>query len=168
MNFTKGILLIMLTVSIAIVSCKKDKNNDNDACFTVSTSGLYAYFDASCSKNAESYAWSFGNGATSSQSNPTQVYNSSGTYQVTLVVTNSNGESTSVTQSVEVTSGSSNNNNNNNSTVCITCTIRTSVPGTQTINQTAEYCGTQAEIDSYEDQLRQTNNISPYVSVSCN
>lgn len=166
MNFTKGTLLLMLSLSIAVFNCKKDKDS-NDACFNVSTSGLTAYFDASCSKNAESYAWSFGDGGVSSQSSPSRTYSSSGTYQVTLVTTNSNGASSSVSKSVEVSSGS-NNNNNNNSNVCVTCTIRTSVPGTQTVSSTDTYCGTPDDVDLYESSLRQSASLSPYVSVSCN
>lgn len=41
--------------------------------------------------NANTYFWDFGNGNTSTQLNPTQFYNQSGTYNVKLVATGNNG-----------------------------------------------------------------------------
>ena len=52
--------------------------------------------------NATTYAWSFGNGNTSSLQNPTNIYSASGTYNVTLSVTNEGGSSTA-TKTVYVT-----------------------------------------------------------------
>ncbi|MES2766409.1 MAG: PKD domain-containing protein [Bacteroidota bacterium] len=43
------------------------------------------------SGGATSWSWTFGNGATSTQQNPTVTYQNPGTYSVTLVVTNTSG-----------------------------------------------------------------------------
>jgi len=49
------------------------------------------------------YAWTFGDGGTSSSANPTHVYQSAGTFIVTLVVTDSQGNQKSATATVTVT-----------------------------------------------------------------
>lgn len=43
---------------------------------------------------AESWAWNFGDGTTSTEQNPTHTYNVVGTYSVSLTATNSKGDST--------------------------------------------------------------------------
>jgi PKD repeat protein len=43
------------------------------------------------SSNATSYAWNFGDGTTSTQFNPTHIYSSGGSYQITLTVTGPEG-----------------------------------------------------------------------------
>ncbi|WP_256714362.1 PKD domain-containing protein [Microbacterium sp. RU33B] len=50
----------------------------------------------------ESYSWNFGDGATSTESSPTHAYSSAGTYDVTLSVTDDDGEEGVVTASVTV------------------------------------------------------------------
>ena len=42
----------------------------------------------------DSWAWTFGDGSSSSLQNPTHTYNAAGTYDVTLTVTNSSGSDT--------------------------------------------------------------------------
>ncbi len=58
-------------------------------------------FDSSGSSDPdgtiESYAWAFGDGATSTAASPTHVYAASGTYQVTLTVTDNAGSKDSAT-----------------------------------------------------------------------
>ena len=49
------------------------------------------------------WSWKFGDGSTSSQQNPTHAYASSGTYAVTLTVTDNNGHTGSVTKNVAAT-----------------------------------------------------------------
>lgn len=49
------------------------------------------FFDASLVPNASAWAWDFGDGATSSEQNPTHTYDADGVYDVTLSVTGSNG-----------------------------------------------------------------------------
>lgn len=50
----------------------------------------------------DSYLWNFGDGTTSTEANPTHVYASSGTYGVTLTVTDNAGASSSTTLSKQV------------------------------------------------------------------
>lgn len=49
------------------------------------------------------YAWSFGDGGTSTSTNPTRTYAAPGTYTITLTVTDNWGRSTTVTREVSVT-----------------------------------------------------------------
>lgn len=46
------------------------------------------------SKRAASWSWTFGDGTTSTERNPTHIYKTLGTYTVTLAVTNASGSST--------------------------------------------------------------------------
>ncbi len=52
-----------------------------------------------------SWSWSFGDGTTSTQRNPTYSYTSAGSYQVTLTVTDSAGLTDSITKTVTVSEG---------------------------------------------------------------
>ncbi len=67
---------------------------DNDK---VLCKGNEIFFD-NASKNAATYSWSFegGSPAVSSNSNPKVIYNQKGTYEVTLIVSNSLGSDTMV------------------------------------------------------------------------
>lgn len=49
-----------------------------------------------------SYAWSFGDGQSSTQANPTHSYSTAGSYSVTLTVTDNDGASASVSESVTI------------------------------------------------------------------
>lgn len=71
-----------------------------DASFTATTSELTATFTNS-SLNATSYAWDFGDGATSTEENPVHTYAEAGTYTVTLNAT-APGESDSYATEVTV------------------------------------------------------------------
>jgi len=55
-----------------------------------------------------SWYWTFGDGAVSSQQNPTHIYSSSGTFTVTLKVTNNYGQTDTVTTTATITKLSSN------------------------------------------------------------
>ena len=59
------------------------------------------------------YFWDFGDGETSTQQNPTHVYSIAGTFDVSLLVTNNNGENTTV-DSVRVTAATRRNGNGGN------------------------------------------------------
>ncbi|MFN5224786.1 MAG: PKD domain-containing protein [Bacteroidota bacterium] len=83
-----------------------------DSLVTVSATGPAASFnlmaDSSCaptivtfqdgSFGAQSWFWTFGNGNQSALQNPTHVYNVPGTYDITLVVTDSSGCTDTLTQ----------------------------------------------------------------------
>ena len=62
--------------------------------------GLRATFNNK-TKGADAYAWSFGDGQTSTRRNPTHAYAQGGSYNVTLTAT-TNGTSASVTHTVTV------------------------------------------------------------------
>ena len=73
--------------------------------FTDTTSGLTATFtDASSDVGGtiNSYAWTFGDGGTSTVKSPTHTYTAAGTYSVTETVTDSGGVSASKSASVTV------------------------------------------------------------------
>ena len=58
--------------------------------FNYTTNGLQVNFNSTGSLG-DSYLWNFGDGGTSTNGNPSHLYASSGTYQVTLAVTNDCG-----------------------------------------------------------------------------
>jgi PKD repeat protein len=55
-----------------------------------------------------SYLWTFGDGSTSTEKNPSHAFTAAGTYSVTLSVSNATGQSGAATaQTITVTTGSS-------------------------------------------------------------
>jgi V8-like Glu-specific endopeptidase len=76
--------------------------------FSFTTNGLSASFtDASSDSDGTiaSRSWNFGDGGTSTASNPTRTYAAAGTYTVTLTVTDNGGASSTASRSVTVSSG---------------------------------------------------------------
>ena len=76
------------------------------AAFSATPNNLSVNFDASGSSDPDgsitSYAWDFGDGSTGTGVNPTHPYAASGTYTVTLTVTDNNGGQDSVSHDVSV------------------------------------------------------------------
>lgn len=73
--------------------------------FSFATSGLTATFTDSSSDAGGSIAsrlWTFGDGSTSTVTNPVKTYTAAGTYSVSLKVTDNGGLSTTTTKSVTV------------------------------------------------------------------
>jgi subtilase family serine protease len=75
--------------------------------FSVSTNGLTATFTDSSSDSYPSasitgHSWSFGDGTSSTATNPSHTYSAAGTYTVTETVTDSAGHSASTSKSVTV------------------------------------------------------------------
>ena len=68
-----------------------DLRHPNTASFTIAPDllcqGLPAAFTNTSTATTPSYAWSFGDGNNSTVANPSHIYNNTGTYTVTLVVT---------------------------------------------------------------------------------
>ena len=76
--------------------------------FSFTTNGLVANFTDSSSDSdgtISSRSWTFGDGGTSTATNPSHTYAAGGTYSVTLTVTDNGGSQNSKTQSVTVSSG---------------------------------------------------------------
>ncbi|WP_170113082.1 proprotein convertase P-domain-containing protein [Ahniella affigens] len=73
--------------------------------FSVTTSGLTANFTDSSTDSDGSIAsrsWNFGDGTTSTATNPSKTYSAAGTYSVSLTVTDNGGLTNTRTQSVTV------------------------------------------------------------------
>jgi len=87
-----------------------DQNENPSASFTASPSspdaGETVSFDASASSDADgsiaSYEWDFGDGETATGATPIHTYDSAGDYDVTLTVTDDDGATDEVTQTVSI------------------------------------------------------------------
>ncbi len=96
-------LLTMLLVMLN--SCQKDEKEKPYACFTYSGDlyvGETITFSASCSEMAVSYEWDFGDGNTSTEESPQNIFEDEGSYIVTLTVTHENGESDTQEQTIDI------------------------------------------------------------------
>lgn len=111
----KRTLSILMFAAVSIVisfSCSKDDPNDGPddpnaphACFVAQmeiVAGLPATFNSSCSENATSFSWSFGDGGTSTDVNPSYTYTSAGSFSVKLTVSDAEGVSDEMILSVTV------------------------------------------------------------------
>jgi PKD repeat protein len=82
-------------------------NQPPNAAFTTNVSGASVTVDAAGSSDPDgtiaSYAWNFGDGGTSTGSNSSHTYTSSGSYPITLTVTDNNGATNSTAHTVTVT-----------------------------------------------------------------
>ncbi len=88
---------------VAVVDVEVDAQNPTGiptAAFSFTVSGLTANFQNQ-SQGATSYSWNFGDGTTSTATNPSRTYASAGTYSVALTATNGGG-SNSIAKSVTV------------------------------------------------------------------
>jgi len=78
------------------------------ASFTDSVSGLTVNFTNTSTDSGgtiNAYAWTFGDGGTSTSASPSHTYTTAGTYTVTLKVTDNTGATNSTSQQVTVSSG---------------------------------------------------------------
>jgi PKD repeat protein len=89
---TAGSHTIMQTVTV---------NTVPQTSFTITTGGLQAGMN-NLSMGATTYAWTFGDGGTSTEVNPTHTYSAPGNYDVVLIATNACG-STTYTQLAMIT-----------------------------------------------------------------
>lgn len=107
MHFKYAFLLLGALSMIAFTACESDDEpelEDPVASFQYEISEddfLTVHFE-NFSQNAETYQWTFGDGETSTEENPTHTYEEPDEYEVTLTATNSAGESASFTDVVEV------------------------------------------------------------------
>ena len=94
------LLIVLIITGVLTSSCEKEDTNPLEACFVASEerkAGIPIDFSTSCTLNASSYHWDFGDGQTSTDGYPSHTYNSGGDYAVTLTVANSNGDTDDVT-----------------------------------------------------------------------
>ena len=97
------------TVSLTGEGIEEGGNQAPVAAFSVATSELEATMtDASTDADGtiSSWSWDFGDGNSSSDQNPVHTYAASGSYTVTLTVTDDQGATDSASESVTVSDGS--------------------------------------------------------------
>jgi pseudolysin/vibriolysin len=90
------------------VTCSGGGNTAPVANFTYTANGLAVSFtdtSTDAQNNISSHGWDFGDGSTSTATNPSHTYAAAGTYTVTETVTDSGGLSNTKTASVTVSSG---------------------------------------------------------------
>ena len=83
-----GLLFVAI---IAFASCMKEPMACCDVP-TTGTVGVSVSFSSSCSMDASTYDWNFGDGATSTEANPTHTYTAAGTYKVVLMAMSKKGK----------------------------------------------------------------------------
>jgi PKD repeat protein len=99
---------LYLMAVLTVISCKKEEEEDPnapEACFDPPeelVAGVPLLFNASCSFNAQSFTWNFGDGGTSREAIPTYTYAEGGAYTVTLTVDNGEGLTDEVTLEIMV------------------------------------------------------------------
>src|SRR6056297_3244994 len=109
MNIMKKIpisFLIVLITLLITTSCETLNPNAPKACFDVPENvfaGVAVTFNSSCSENATGFLWDFGDGGSSTDENPTHVFQSVGNYNVELTVTNDDADSDNTSINVTVT-----------------------------------------------------------------
>jgi len=94
-------LFLLLLLAVAFSQCSAPKPAFAPVSRTVAAAEPVAFKNASL--QAVSYKWTFGDGNSSTEAEPTHRYFRSGAYDVTLTATNEKGKSKSTTQKINVT-----------------------------------------------------------------
>jgi PKD repeat protein len=87
---------LVLLLLLAISACNKEP----EACLDYQKIDLVVNFDGTCSLNAATYRWDFGDGSGSLIANPQHAYAGYGSYDVTLTVETKRGKTASITNTV--------------------------------------------------------------------
>lgn len=115
--FTASVLSFTFLLLMFSTACKKQLPGEGDiedltppsAIFSYAQNDLVNYLEVSfinSSISSTEYAWDFGDGSTSTDSDPVHTYAADGTYTVTLDASNSFGGADSQTKTVIVSPGS--------------------------------------------------------------
>lgn len=108
-NLKWATLLLALTTIFLNTGCGDDEEpepTDGPIAsfqFEVSEANFLQVEFSNFSQNADSYAWDFGDGNSSTEENPTHTYDAEGSYTVTLTASNAAGESAQRVEVVELT-----------------------------------------------------------------
>ena len=98
--------LLLLCLAIALGACRKNDNVDTtDVTFTISQSGYSVTYN-NTTADAKSYAWTFGDGGTSTDKSPTHVYKTKGKFVANLSATLNNGKVLSGSTIINITKSS--------------------------------------------------------------
>ncbi len=101
-------MLFLLGAVVTLSSCKKDSDDpevkDPIASFQyeISAANFLEVAFTNFSQNATSYSWDFGDGNTSTETDPTHVYDAVGSYDVVLTAKNDAGVSKTFSESFEL------------------------------------------------------------------
>ena len=104
-------VFVLMAGMFAMSSCKKDDADDNPTPTNPVASFQYEVSEANFlevkftnySQNATMYSWNFGDGNTSTEENPTHVYETAGAYTVVLTAKNAADASATYEQSIQIT-----------------------------------------------------------------
>jgi PKD repeat protein len=96
--------IAIVTIAITFSSCQKEP----EACFTPSSSSVETGTSVAflnCTDDGDSYLWNFGDNSSSNLETPSHVYNSPGTYLVSLTAFSKNEKKkNNITKTIIVTS----------------------------------------------------------------
>ncbi len=105
--FTQSVFLFGAILLFAFVSCEKEDDPAPDPIasfqYEISEDNFLEVSFTSFSQNAVSYGWNFGDGATSTEKDPTHIYAEVGTYEVVHTATNADGVVSTFSETIEIT-----------------------------------------------------------------
>ncbi len=102
------LMLIGTFAFFALASCSKDDDEEPAADpvasfqYEISEDNFLEVSFMNFSQNAETYNWNFGDGNSSTEENPTHIYDEEGNYTVELIATNIDGVSRSFSEVIEL------------------------------------------------------------------
>ncbi len=91
---------VSIDISVSPASSNQDPNADFD--YTITDFDVYFTNTSTDDGTIVSYSWDFGDGESSTDKDPFHSYSAAGSYSVTLTVTDDEGATNSITQSVTV------------------------------------------------------------------